>query len=113
MMTEDGEEVAKIVDLPVTLLNNAATVEIWYHAYIPKGHLLIDIVPVEAVEDDMPTEEPVETGEDEPPLAAYLLKKTIPGEVSPDSAEEPLAEQEPEVTGFGDSLDYIGKDEPR
>ena len=75
MMSEDEERVEKIVDLPVTLPNNPATVEIWYHAYIPKGHLLIDIVPVEAVEDDMPTEEP-------------------------------------EYVGIGDSLEYVGKDDP-
>ena len=75
MMAEDGEEVSKIVDLPASLPNDAATVKIWYHAYIPKGHLLIDIEPVEAVEDDMPT-------------------------------------KEPKYVGYGDSLEYVGEDEP-
>jgi len=76
-MTADGEEVSKIVTLPINLINNAATVEIWYHAYIPKGHLLVDIEPLEAT-----------TSEDSP------------------------AKPEPQYVGYGDSLEYVGKDEP-
>jgi hypothetical protein len=76
MATEDGEEVAKIVFLPKALANNPETVEVWYQKYVPKGHLLIDVEPVEV------------------------------------SEATPAAEQEPEVTGFGDSLDYVGEDKP-
>jgi hypothetical protein len=90
MTTEDGECVTKVVTLPASLVNTAATVEIWYHAYVPKGHLVIDIEPVETVEDDMPTDE--ETDQ-EAPIAAYLKPK-------------------PEIVGIGDSLDYVGEDKP-
>jgi len=76
MMAEDETQVQETVTLPASLPNNAATVELWYNAYVPKGHLVVDIEPVEDIEDDMPTDE------------------------------------EPEVKGFGDSLDYVGKDEP-
>jgi hypothetical protein len=74
MATEDGEEVAKIVFLPKALANNPETVEVWYQKYVPKGHLLIDVKPVEVGE------------------------------------AEDLVESK--YVGFGDSLEYVGEDEP-
>ena len=81
MMAEDETQVQKIVDLPANLPNNPATVEIWYQKYIPTGHLVVDI-------------EPVEDGE-------VTIGTDIP------------TDEEPEYEGIGDSLDYVGKDEPR
>jgi hypothetical protein len=75
MATEDGECVTKVVTLPASLINDPATVEIWYHAYVPKGHLIVDIEPAETV----------------------------------DEAEGPA---ESKYVGFGDSLEYVGEDEP-
>ena len=80
MTTKDGEEISVKVTLPDNLTNNAATVELWYHAYVPKGHLIVDI----EVEIDP------------------VVRAATP--------EEDAAEAEYE--GVGDSLDYIGQDEP-
>jgi len=87
MMAEDETQVQETVTLPANLPNNAATVELWYHAYIPKGHLIVDIEPAETVK--------------EPP---------IPGAEEEDSAE--TKEQSAKYRGFGDSLEYVGEDEP-
>ena len=57
MMTADEERVVKFITLPTTLVNDSATVEIWYQKYVPEGHLLIDVEPVEVVE-DVPTAKP-------------------------------------------------------
>jgi hypothetical protein len=46
MMTETSERVTRIVTLPVSVPNTPANVEVWYAAYVPKGHLLVDIEPV-------------------------------------------------------------------
>lgn len=51
MATEDSETVEKVVTLPITLANNPETVEVWYQKYVPAGHLLIDIVPMEIIEE--------------------------------------------------------------
>jgi len=78
MMAEDETQVQETVTLPASLPNNPATVEIWYQKYIPKGQLIVDIEPAEAV-------------------------------------EEPIVEEstaDPKYVGYGDSLEYIGEDEP-
>ncbi len=67
MMAENETQIQETVTLPASLPNNPATVELWYNAYVPKGHLVVDIEPVEDIE-------------------------------------------EPEVTGFGDSLDFVGEE---
>jgi len=58
MMAEDETQVQQTVTLPIGLANNSATVEIWYQKYVPKDHLVVDIEPAEAVEEE--------------PIAAYL-----------------------------------------
>jgi hypothetical protein len=85
------------VTLPDNLVNNAATVEIWYDKYVPEGHLLIDIeIPIESEEPQelivgvMPTDE---LDDEEARAAAYLAPQQ-------------------EIVGSGNSLDYVGKDEP-
>lgn len=85
MMTEDAEQKVELVTLPATLINNPATVEIWYQKYVPEGHLIVDVEPVEEepakVESepehvgfgdslDFTGEEPVKGG-DEPPVAGW------------------------------------------
>jgi hypothetical protein len=47
MMTEDAEQKVELVTLPAALINNPATVELWYQKYVPEGHLIVDIEPVE------------------------------------------------------------------
>jgi hypothetical protein len=91
MMAEDETQVQETVTLPANLPNNPAAVEIWYQKYVPAGHLVVDIEPIEAVEDDMPTDE-------EPIVRAATAEETA---------------VEADYEGIGDSLDYIGKDEPR
>jgi hypothetical protein len=96
MTTEDGEEVSVKVTLPDNLVNNAATVEIWYDKYVPEGHLLIDIeIPIES-------EEPQE-----------LIVGVIPtDELDDEEARDVEYLETLEIVGSGNSLDYVGKDEP-
>ena len=87
MTSEDGERVDKTVTLPVNLPNNSATVEIWYHKYMPEGHLVLDIEPEENAEAE----------------AEMLAAKY------PTIAE---AKADHDHVGYGDSLEYVGEDEP-
>jgi hypothetical protein len=75
MITETEEKVTRLVTLPVSVPNTSANVEIWYQAYVPKGHLLVEIEPVEVTK-EVPT---VKTNR---------------------------------YVGIGNSLDYVGEDEP-
>jgi hypothetical protein len=79
MMTETSERVTRIVTLPASVPNTPANVEVWYAAYVPKGHLLVDIEPVEALEE---------------------------------AVEEVPTVKTNRYVGIGDSLDYVGEDEP-
>lgn len=86
MMAEDETQVQQNVTLPIGLANNSASVEIWYQKYVPEGHLMIEIFPVE--EED-PEESEFETD-------FGLLKRNY-GE-------------DTETEGFGDSLNFIGEE---
>jgi hypothetical protein len=102
MLTEDSERVTKIVTLPATLVNNPATVEIWYHGYVPKGHLLVDVEAVEETTDE-------DSEEDDRGESFVSFDRVTPAEAVED---EPIVDKEPQYVGFGNSLEYVGEDEP-
>jgi hypothetical protein len=116
MLTEDGKSVTKVVTLPATLINNPATVEIWYHAYVPKGHLIVDIEPAETVDEgEDPAEqvgelvEKLKSKEDDRGESFVSFDRVTPAEAVED---EPIVDKEPQYVGFGNSLEYVGEDEP-
>ena len=76
MLAEDETQVQETITLPAGLVNNAATVELWYQKHVPAGHLIVEVEPVETIPVDVVEEddESVETipvdvveEDDEPP----------------------------------------------
>ncbi len=76
MMTEDSEQVVEIVTLPATLVNNAATVEVWYQKHVPAGHLIVEVEPVETI--------PVDVVEEDEPLVELWPAGTTDDDVPED-----------------------------
>lgn len=98
MMTEDSEEVVEIVTLPATLVNNAATVEVWYQKHVQAGSVIVEVEPVETIPveiterletipvDVVEEDDESEKDDDEPLVALWPAGATI--EVTKDDVPE-------------------------